>query len=169
MDCSTPGLPVHHQLLEITQTHARWVGDATQPSHPLLSPSPPTFNLSQNQGLFKWVSSLHQVAKVLEVQLQYQSFQGIFRTDFLYDGLVGSPCSPRNIYIKLNIWFHSWTCHVSGSQQRHMASSCVQDRADTDISITAQGSARERYFRICLTISLFLYWGTHRSSGTWMA
>ena len=68
MDCSTPGLPVHHQLLEFTQTHVHWVGDAIQPSHPLSSPSP-AFNLSQHQGLFQWVSSLHQVAKVLEFQL----------------------------------------------------------------------------------------------------
>ena len=70
MDCSTPGLPVHHQLPEFTQAHTHWFGDAVQPSHPLLSPSPPAFNLSQPQGLFKWVSSLHQVAKVLEFQLQ---------------------------------------------------------------------------------------------------
>ena len=67
MDCSTPGFPVHHQLPEMTQTHVHWVGDAIQPSHPLLSPSPPTFNHSQHQGLFKWVSSWHQVAKVLGV------------------------------------------------------------------------------------------------------
>ena len=83
MDCSTPGFPVHHQLLEIAQTHVCWVGDAIQPSHPLSSPSPPAFNLSQHQGLFKWVSSWHQVAKVLEFQLQHQSFQWVFRTDFL--------------------------------------------------------------------------------------
>ena len=83
MDCSTPGLPVHHQLPEFTQTHVHWVGDAIQPSHPLLSPSPPALNLSQHQGLFQWVSSLHQVAKVLEFQLQYQSFQWTLRTDFL--------------------------------------------------------------------------------------
>ena len=63
MDCSTPGLPVRHQLLEFTQTHVHWDGDAIQPSHPLLSPSPPSFNLSQHQGLFKWVSSLHQWPK----------------------------------------------------------------------------------------------------------
>ena len=63
MDCSTPGLPVHHQLLELTQTYAHRVGDAIQPSHPLMSPSPPAFNLSQHQGLFKWVSPSHQVAK----------------------------------------------------------------------------------------------------------
>ena len=67
MNCSTPGHPVHHQLPEFTQTHVHWVGDANQPSHPLSSPSPPALNLSQYQGLFKWVSSLHQVAKVLLV------------------------------------------------------------------------------------------------------
>ena len=66
---STPGLPVHHQIPESTQTHAHWVGDAIQPSHPLLSPSPHALNLSQHQGLFQWVSSSHQVAKVLEFQL----------------------------------------------------------------------------------------------------
>ena len=77
MNGNTPGLPVHHQLLEFTQTHVYWVGDAIQPSHSLLSPSPPTFNLSQHQDLFKWVSSLNQVAKVLEFQLQLQSFQRI--------------------------------------------------------------------------------------------
>ena len=82
-DCSTPGFPVHHQLLELAQTHVHRGGDAIQPSHPLSSPSPPAFNLSQHQGLFQWVSSLHQVAKVLEFQLQHQSFQWIFRTDFL--------------------------------------------------------------------------------------
>ena len=76
MDYSMPGLPVHHQLLEYTQTHVHWVTDAIQPSHPLSSPSP-TFNISQYQGLFQWVSSSHQVAKVLELQLQYQSFQWI--------------------------------------------------------------------------------------------
>ena len=77
MDCSTPGLPVHHQLPEFSQTHVHWVSDAIQPSHPLLSPSPPTFNLTQQQGLFKWILSSHEVAKVLEFQLQPQSFQWI--------------------------------------------------------------------------------------------
>ena len=96
MDCSTPGFPVHHQLWELTETHVHWVGNAIQPSHPLLSPSPPSFNLSQHQGLFQWVRSSHQVTKVLEFQLQHQSFQWIFRTDFLQNGLVGSPCSPRD-------------------------------------------------------------------------
>ena len=83
MDCSTPGFPVLHQLLELAQTHVHRVGDAIQPSHPLSSLSPPAFNLSQPQGLFLWVSSLHQVAKVLELQLQHQSLQWIFSTDFL--------------------------------------------------------------------------------------
>ena len=71
MNRSTPGLPVHHQLPEFTQTHVHQVGDAIQPSHPPWSPSPPALNLSKRQGLFKWVSSLHQVAKVLEFQLQH--------------------------------------------------------------------------------------------------
>ena len=92
MDRSTRGLPVHHQL----PTHVRWVGDAIQPSHPLSSPSPPALNLSQHQGLFQWVSSSHHVAKVLEFQLQHQSFQWTPRTLILYDRLVGSPCSPRD-------------------------------------------------------------------------
>ena len=96
VDFSMPGLPVHHQLPELTQIHVHWVGDAIQPSHPLSSASSSTFNLSQHQGLFKWVSSSHQVAKVLEFQLQHQSFQRMFRTDLLQDGLVGSSCSPRD-------------------------------------------------------------------------
>ena len=74
MNRSMPGLPVHHQLPESTQTHVHRVGDAIQPSHPLSSPSPPALNLSQHQGLFKGVSFSHQVAKVLEFQLQHQSF-----------------------------------------------------------------------------------------------
>ena len=82
MDCITPGLPVHHQLPELAQTHVHWVGDAIQPFHPLSSPSPPAFNLSEHLGVFKWVSSSHQVAKLLEFQLQHQSFQWIFKTDF---------------------------------------------------------------------------------------
>ena len=82
MSSSTPGLPVYHQVPEFTQTHVHWVSDAIQPSHPLSSPFPPAFNLSQYQGLFKWASSSHQVAKVLEFQLQQQFFQWIFRTNF---------------------------------------------------------------------------------------
>ena len=80
IDCSTPGLPVHHQLTEFTQTHVHWVRDAIRPSHPLSSPSPPVFNLSQHQGLFKWVSSSHQVAK-------YWSFSFISPSNE-YSGLI---------------------------------------------------------------------------------
>ena len=96
MDCSMPGFRVLHHLLELSLTHVQWVGDAIQPSHPLSPPSPPAFNLSRGQGLFQWVDSSHQVAKVLELQLHYQSFQWIFRVDFLEDWLVWSPCCPRD-------------------------------------------------------------------------
>ena len=95
MDCSIASLPLHHQLLALAETHVHRVSDAIQPCHPLSCPSPPDFNLSQHQGLFQWVSS-HQVAKVLEFQLQHQSFQWVFRTDFLYYWLDWSPCSPRD-------------------------------------------------------------------------
>ena len=78
IDCS-----ILHCLLEFAQVHVHWVSDAIQPSHPQSSPSPPALNLSQHQGLFQWVGSSHQVAKVLELQLQHQSFQWIYRTDFL--------------------------------------------------------------------------------------
>ena len=96
MDCSTPGLPVHHQLPEITQTHVHWVGDVIQPSHPLSSRSPPAFDLSQHQGLFKWVTSSHQVAKVLEFQqLEYWASASVL---------------PVNI----QDWFPlGWTCWIS--------------------------------------------------------
>ena len=95
MDCSMPGLPVHHQLPELAQTHVHRVSDAIQLPRPLSSPSTPALNLPQHQGLFQWVTSSHQVAKVSELQLQHQSFQWIFRTEFLLDWLVWSPCSPR--------------------------------------------------------------------------
>ena len=83
MDCSTPGSPVHHYLPEFAQTHVHWVDDAIQPPHPLSSPSPPAFLFPQHQGLVQWVSSSHQVAKVLELQLQHQFFHWIFRTELL--------------------------------------------------------------------------------------
>ena len=83
MNCSMPGLPVHHQLPKLAQTHVHRVGDAIQPSHLLSSPSPPAFSLSQHQSLFQWVSSLHQVAKGLEFQFRHLSFHWTFRTDFL--------------------------------------------------------------------------------------
>ena len=91
-ECSTPGFPVLHYLPECAQTQVHWVSDAIQPSHRLL-PSSPALDLFQQQGLFQWVSSLCQVAKVW---LQHQSFQWVFRVDFLYYWLVGSPCCPRD-------------------------------------------------------------------------
>ena len=95
MNRSRTGLPVHHQLPEFTQTHVHRVGGSIQPSHPLSSPSPAP-NPSQHQGLFQWVNSSHDVAKVLEFQPQHQFFQWTPRTDLLQDGLVGPPCSPRD-------------------------------------------------------------------------
>ena len=96
MNHSTPGLPVHHQLPEFTQIHVHRVSDAIQSSHPLLSPSPPAPNPSQHQSLFQWVNSSSEVAKVLELQLQNHSLQRNPRADLLQNGLVGSPCSPRD-------------------------------------------------------------------------
>ena len=101
MNCSTPGFPVLRYLLEFAQTHVHRVSDAIQPSHPLLSPSPLAFSLSQHQGLFQWVSSSHQVAKELELQVQHQSFQWIsFRMDW-FDVLY------RNYQIP---YYHSNSC-----------------------------------------------------------
>ena len=96
MNHSTPGLPVHHQLLEFTQIHVHGVSDAIQPSQPLSSPSPPAPNPSQHQSLFQWVNPLHEVAKVPEFQLSHHSLQRNPRVDLLQNGLVGSPCSPRD-------------------------------------------------------------------------
>ena len=96
MNCSTPGLPVHHQLLEFTQTRIHQVSDAIQLSHPLSSPSPPAPNPSQHQSLFQRVNTSHEVAKVLEFQPQHHSLQRNPRADLLQNGLIGSPCSPRD-------------------------------------------------------------------------
>jgi len=152
MDCSTPGLPVHHQLLEFTQSHVHWVGNAIQPSHPLLSPSPPAFNLSQHQGLFQWVSSLHQVAKVLEFQLQHQSFQWMFRTDFHTKQQIRDPCCKPSCYFPVLIinpgpwqpnallfilWLFTYTCISSWrSVVRHI----MEDR-DVNQKETYHGGA----------------------------
>ena len=83
MDCRTPGFAVLYYLPEFAQIHLHCISDAIWPSHPLLPSSPLAFSLSQNQGLFQWIGSSHQIAKVLELQLQHQSFQWIFRVDFL--------------------------------------------------------------------------------------
>ena len=96
MNRSTPGLPVHHHLQEFTQSCIHRVSYAIQPSHPRSSPSPPAPNPSQHQSLFQWVNSSHGVPKVLELQLQHHSFQRNPRADLLQNGLIGSPCSPRD-------------------------------------------------------------------------
>ena len=102
MDCSTPGFPVHHQLLELAHVHR--VSDAIQSSHPLSSPSPPTFNLSQHQGFFQWVNSSHQVAKVLEFQLQHQSFQ--WTEICLIPPRISGWCLVKKQ--QMNEWRHAW-------------------------------------------------------------
>ena len=96
MDYSMTGSSVICYLSEFAQIHIHWVNDIIQPSHPLSPHSPPALNLSQHQGLFQWISTSHQVAQVLELQLHHQSFQWISRVDFLQDWLVWSPCSPRD-------------------------------------------------------------------------
>ena len=96
MDYHMPGIPIHYNLPVFAQTHVHWFSDFIQPSHLLSSSSPPALNLSQYQGHFQWVVSSHQVAKVLE--LYHQSFQWIFRPDFLWDWLVWPPRCPRNYH-----------------------------------------------------------------------
>ena len=96
MDYSIAGLPVPHHRPKFAQVHVHCIGDAIQTSHPLMPSSPPALNLSQHQGLFQWVSCLHQMTKILEFQLQHQSFQWVFRVDFPWDWLVWSPCFPRD-------------------------------------------------------------------------
>ena len=109
MDCSTPGFPVHHQLPELAQTPVHWVSDAIKPSHPLLSPFPPNFNLS-HQGLVYWVSSSYQVDKIVELQFQHQCFQWIYNTDFPQDRPVWSPDCQEFIH------HHSSKHQFSGDQ-----------------------------------------------------
>ena len=106
MDCSTPGSSVLHYLLEFPQTQVYWVGDAILPSQPLSSPFPPAFNLSQHQGLFQWVSSSHHVTKVLELQLQQQSFQWIVTVDWL--DLLAVRGTQR-IFSSATIWKHQFS------------------------------------------------------------
>ena len=115
MNHSTPGLPVHHQLPEFTQTHVHWVGDAIQPSHPLSSPSP-ALNPSQNQGLFQWVNSFHKVAKVLEFQLQHHSFQWTNRTDLFRMNWLDLLAVQGTL--KSLLQHHSWKAETLLYQQR---------------------------------------------------
>ena len=109
MNRSTPGLPVHHQLLEFTQAHVHRVSDAIQPSHPLPSSSPHAPNPSQHQSLFQWVNLSHEVAKVLEFHFQHHSLQRTPRADLLQNGVVGSPCSPRDFRPTIIFFTH---CYV---------------------------------------------------------
>ena len=115
MNHSTPGLPVHHQLPEFTQTHVHWVGDAIQPSHPLSSPSPPALNLSQHQGLFKWVSSSQQVVKLLDFQLSISPFNE-------YSGLISFRMNWLDLLaVQGTIWSHYFMANrraKSGSSDR---------------------------------------------------
>ena len=106
MDCSMPGYPVLHHLPEFAPTHIHWVNDAIQPFHPLLPPSPPVLNLSQHQGIFQWVSSSHQVVKVLELQLQLNECSGLssFRIDWFNLLLVQGNKFPQNIKASNNIY-----------------------------------------------------------------
>ena len=114
MNHSTPGLPVHHQLPEFTHTHVHWVRDGIQPSHPLSSPLPPAFNLSQHQGLFQWANSSHEVARVLEFQLQHQSFQWTPRTDLLaVQGTLKSLLQYHSSKASILRWSAFFTVHLS--------------------------------------------------------
>ena len=110
IDCSTIGFPVLHHLLELSQSHGRWAGNAIKPSHPLSSPSPPAFNLSQHQGLFYRVGSLHEVAKVLELQLQHQDIQDWFLLGLT--GLISLRCKGlsrvfANVTVKKHQFFRA--------------------------------------------------------------
>ena len=96
MNCSMPGLPLSNHLPKFAQVHVHCIGDAIQPSHSLMPSSPSTLNLSKHQGLFQWVGCLHQMTKILELQLQHQSFQWTFRVHLPSDCLVLSPCCPRD-------------------------------------------------------------------------
>ena len=110
MNCSTLGFPVLPYLPEFAQAHVHWVSDAIKLSYLSSPPSPPALNLSPHQGLFQWVGFLHQVAKVLELQLHHQSFQWIFRVDFLEDWLIWFPCCPGTL--KSLLWHHSLKASV---------------------------------------------------------
>ena len=96
MDCSTPDFSGPHHLLKFAQVNVHCIGDAIQPSHPLMPSSPSALNLSQHQGLFQWVSCSHQMTKMLEFHLHHQSFQWVFGVDFPYNWLVWSFCCPRD-------------------------------------------------------------------------
>ena len=123
MDCRAPGFPVLHCLPELTQTHVHWVNDAIQPSHPLSSPSPPALSLTQHQGLFQWVRSLHQVAKLLKLQLQHQSFQWISRVDWFPLGLTSliflQSKALSRVFSSTTVWKHGFNFHGPKNMLSH--------------------------------------------------
>ena len=134
MNRSTPGLPVHHQLLEFTQTHIHRVSDAIHLSHPPSSPSPPAPNPSQHQSLFQWVNFSHEVAKVLEFQPEHHSLQRNPRADLLQNGLVGSPCSPvqfSSVTQSCPTLWDPMNCSTPGLPVRHQ----LQDFTQTHVHI----------------------------------
>ena len=110
MDCCSPGFPVLHSLPEFVQTHVHWVSEAILPSYPLSTPSPLAHNLSQHQGVFQWVSYSHQVAKVLEFQLQHQSFQWIIELIFFMTDWFNSLLSKGRwrVFSNTTIWKHQF-------------------------------------------------------------
>ena len=153
MDCSTASLPVHHQLPELTQTHVHWV---VMPSNNLIlsSPSLLSFNLSQHQGLFQWVSSLHQAAKVLEFQLQHQSFQWTFRTDFLetlnmtVSGQRVFADISKTSWVKNILDYIQWCVLVRDRRPRTQRQSPREDgNRDGSYAATSQGGSEPQKFR----------------------
>ena len=110
MNLSTPGLPVHHQLPEFTQTHVHRVGDAIQPSHPLLSPSPPALKLSQHQGLFQWVNSSHEVANILEFLQHHSSKASIFWRSAFFTVQLSHGCEKNHSLDQMDL---CWQNNVS--------------------------------------------------------
>ena len=166
MDCSTPGFPVLHYLPEFAQIHVHWVSDASQLSHPLSPASLPALSLSQHQGLFQWVGSSNQVARVSDLQLQHQSFQWIFMVYFLlYTKFFSSPLIPENFlhpkkmyssasilpkflsnpFLPLSLWICLfWTFHINGIVKQG-GLSCL-------VSLT-----QDNVFKVCPCYDVYQY------------
>ena len=130
MNHSSPSLPVHHHLPEFTQTHVHRVSDAIQPSDPLWSHSPPAPNPSQHQSLFQWVNLSHEVAKVLEFQVQHHYLQRNPRAVLLQNGLVGSSCSPRDsrVFSNTTVQKHQFFCAQLSSQSNSQIHTWPQEK-----------------------------------------
>ena len=155
MNCSTPGLPVHHQLSESTQTHIHWVGDAIQPSHALSSPSPPAFNLFQHQGLFKWVSSSHQVAK-------YWSFSFRISPTNEYPALISS----RMVWLDLLAVQGTLKSHMDYNPPGSSVHGILQARIlEWFVMPSPRGSAQPRdQTQVSLTVGgFFTIWATREA------